>query len=82
MENVTLYKLPRRPKVNLLQPPPYCRQYERFGHKPLNLKMEVSDPANILLLIESLNDTASAGLEAKINTYVSNTFHILLKYYK
>lgn len=71
MENLTTYKQPRRPKPDLLPPPPYCRTFERFHVKPHNLMMEVSDPANILLLVESLNDSTSAALEVKINNYVS-----------
>lgn len=71
MENLRIYKLPRRPKPDLLPPPPYCRKFEQFGQKPPpNLMMEVSDPTSVLLLVESLYNTASAALEVKINTYV------------
>lgn len=70
MENCALYKLPRRPKPNLLPAPSYCRHFEKFQLKIPNLMMEMNDPANILLLIESLNDTSSAQLEIKINSYV------------
>lgn len=72
MDNVTNYKVPRKPKQNLFQPPPYCRKHEKIQDKPSpHLCLEVSDPANILFLLESLREGSSSVLEATINTYVS-----------
>lgn len=58
-----------------MDPPPYCRKYERDmeekGPQMAHVKLEVSDPSNILALCESLTDVSARAIEKKINKYVS-----------
>lgn len=76
METFTTYKVLRKPKPPLMPPPPYCRKVDRKYAKEMAeeippLVLEVSDPAKILLLCESLTDSSTRDLEVKVNKYVS-----------
>lgn len=71
------YKLPRKVKVNLMLPPPYCRKAEENdGTDKMEktcVKLELSDPSKILHLCETLTDDNTRALEVKLNKYVSKT---------
>lgn len=76
MEDFITYKVPRKKGPPLMLPPPYCRKAEKKKNEEMAdaippLKLEVSDPSKILVLCESLTDSSTRDLEAKVNKYVS-----------
>lgn len=83
MEGFTTYKVPRKKGPPLMPPPPYCRKAEKknadMDDEIPPLKLEVSDPSKILVLCESLTDSSTRALEAKVNKYVSFLYLTIIR---
>lgn len=74
MEYMPTYKIPKRFRQCLMDPPPYCRSTNRqliLSRSTPPVTLEVSDPSKLLTFVESLKDNNSKGLEKRINKYVS-----------
>ncbi|GJQ69872.1 hypothetical protein Trydic_g22418 [Trypoxylus dichotomus] len=73
MEYTPTYKLPKKVRPCLMEPPPYCRSTSRAQALDLSaspVTLEVSDPSKLLSFVESLKDNNSKGLEKRINKYL------------
>lgn len=79
MENCPKQKNARATRHSLMPPPPYCRKGDKTGGDSARqslsqLKLEVTDPGELLQLLEKLSDNSTCSLECKINKYVSSFY--------
>lgn len=72
MDGFITYNVPRKPRPNLMMPPPYLKRCDKedAGKMEDTLKIHYTNPAKLLLLCESLTDSTSRGLERKINGFL------------